>query len=542
MTRPTFPLAALLAAALSAGVYLPAAAQENVDDVPSSEIVEDDRSGRIVVGSKNFAENRLLGELFAQLIEARTDLEVERRLGLAGTEFCFEALREGSIDIYPEYTGTGLVTLLGEDPSASKFEALGTVRAEFLRRFDLHWLAPIGFENSYELAVRGDLAVPGAGNLRTISDLVPFAPDLRAGFGHEFIERDDGLPGLARAYGIRFGSVQPMLQAPNYQAAAAGAIDVIDAYTTDGRLLVYDLVVLEDDLGFFPPYEAAPLVRGETLDRYPQIGAVLGLLGQAIDEDRMRAVNLRLQEQHEAIEVVAYDLLRDLELLPAGAETVSPDLAPPASGLIAYMWSRRRELGRYTVEHIALSGVALGLGILLAVPLALGLDRFRTGTSETLVRIIGMSQTLPSLALFGFLIPLLGVGVVPTVVALWIYSVFPILRNSCTGLREADPDAIEAATALGMTSGQVLRRVRLPLAVPTIMAGVRTAGVITIGTATIGAFIGAGGLGQPIIAGVQLVNIHQILSGAIPAALLALVADAALGGLGRALRPRGVGP
>ena len=530
MTRPAF----LLLAALCAGSHLPAAAQEEVED--------DQPRGKIVVGSKNFAESRLLGELFAQLIEARTDLDVERKLGLAGTEFCFEALREGSIDMYPEYTGTGLVTLLGRDPSASKFEALQIVRAEFLRRFDLHWLAPIGFENSFELAVRGDLAVPDGRKLRTISDLVDLAPDLRAGFGHEFIERDDGLPGLTRAYGIHFGSVQPMLQAPNYQAAAAGAVDVIDAYTTDGRLLVYDLVVLEDDLGFFPPYEAAPLVRGDTLARYPQVGAVLGLLGQAIDERRMRSVNLRLQEQHEAIEVVAYDLLRELDLLPAGAETVSPDRAPPTSGLIAYMWSRRRELARYTTEHMAISAVALTLGILLAVPLALALDRFRTGTSETLIRIIGMSQTLPSLALFGFLIPFLGVGVVPTVVALWIYSVFPILRNSCTGLREADPDAAEAATALGMTSGQVLRRVRLPLAVPTIMAGVRTAGVITVGTATIGAFIGAGGLGQPIIAGVQLVNIHQILSGAIPAALLALVADAALGGLGRLLRPRGVGP
>ena len=525
----------LLLAVMALAVHPPASAQEGEAGAPSP-------AGTIVVGSKNFAENRLLGELFAQLIEARTELEVERRLGLAGTEFCFEALREGSIDIYPEYTGTGLVTLLGRDPSASRFEALQTVRAEFLRRFDLHWLAPLGFENSFELAIRSELAVSDGRNLQTISDLVELAPDLRAGFGHEFIERDDGLPGLARTYGIRFDSVQPLLQAPAYQAAAAGAVDVIDAYTTDGRLLVYDLVVLEDDLGFFPPYEVAPLVRGETLDRYPQIGAVLGLLGQAIDEDRMRAVNLRLQEEHEAIEVVAHDLLRELELLPAGAETVHADLEPPASGLPAYMWSRRRELTRYTIEHVWLSGVALSLGILLAVPLALALDRFRTGTSETLIRIIGMSQTLPSLALFGFLIPLLGVGVAPTVVALWIYSVFPILRNSCTGLREADPDAVEAATALGMTSGQVLRRVRLPLAIPTIMAGVRTAGVITIGTATIGAFIGAGGLGQPIIAGVQLVNIQQILSGAIPAAVLALVADAALGGLGKLLRPRGVGP
>ncbi|MXX60308.1 MAG: ABC transporter permease subunit [Holophagales bacterium] len=535
MTKPGGSAPALVLLGLALAVHPPASAQEGDAGAPSP-------GGTIVVGSKNFAENRLLGELFAQLIEAHTELEVERRLGLAGTEFCFEALRTGSIDLYPEYTGTGLVTLLGEDPTASKFEALAIVRAEFLKRFDLHWLAPIGFENSYELAIRADLARSGGRQLRTISDLVPVAPTLRAGFGYEFVERGDGLPGLADTYGLQFGDVQSILQAPKYQAAAAGAVDVIDAYTTDGRLLVYDLLVLEDDLGFFPPYEAAPLVRGDTLKRHPEVGAVLGLLGQAIDEGRMRALNLRLQEEHEPIEVVAHDLLRELELLPGDVETVTPDRQPKTSGLVAYMWSRRRELLGYTGEHIGLSAVSLTLGILFAVPLALLLDRLRIGTSEALIRIIGMSQTLPSLALFGFLIPLLGVGVVPSVVALWIYSIFPILRSSCTGLREADPDAASAATALGMTEGQVLRRVRLPLAVPTIMAGVRTAGVITVGTATIAAFIGAGGLGQPIIAGVQLVNIQQILSGAIPAALLALAADAALGALGKWLRPRGVGP
>lgn len=530
MTKP-----ALLLLGLALTVPLPAPAQEGEPGAQSP-------GGTIVVGSKNFAENRLLGELFAQLIEAHTEVEVERRLGLAGTEFCFEALRTGSIDLYPEYTGTGLVTLLGEEPTASKFDALATVRAEFLRRFDLHWLAPVGFENSYELAIRADLARSGERELRTISDLVPVAPTLRAGFGYEFVERGDGLPGLADTYGLSFANVQSILQAPKYQAAAAGAVDVIDAYTTDGRLLVYDLLVLEDDLGFFPPYEAAPLVRGDTLERHPEVGAVLGLLGQAIDEDRMRALNLRLQEEHEPIEVVAHDLLRELRLLPGDVETVAPERQPRDSGLGAYMWSRRRELSTYTAEHIGLSTVALALGILFAVPLALLLDRLRTGTSEAMIRIIGMSQTLPSLALFGFLIPVLGVGVVPSVVALWIYSIFPILRSSCTGLREADPDAASAATALGMTEGQVLGRVRLPLAVPTIMAGVRTAGVITVGTATIAAFIGAGGLGQPIIAGVQLVNIQQILSGAIPAALLALAADAVLGALGKWLRPRGVGP
>jgi osmoprotectant transport system permease protein len=496
---------------------------------------------RIVVGSKNFAESRLLAEMFAQVIETHAGVDVERRFNLAGTQVCFEALRTGAIDLYPEYSGTGLVTILGESPGGGVVETLNRVRAEFRRRFDLRWLAPLGFENAYELAVPRELAERHG--LRTITDLTRVSETLKAGVGYEFSERDDGLPGLRATYGLEFGEIVTLQQALKYRAVAEREVDCLDVYTTDGRLLVHDLVVLEDDRGFFPPYQAAPLVRGETLERIPAIATALGRLAGAFDEDAMRGLNLRVQERGEPVARVAAD-----GLAAAGA-TARGSGAPVAGseagegrssgdGLAAYLWSHRRELGRRTLEHLGLTGLAVGLGILVAVPLGLWLERRRT-VAEPLIRVVGMSQTIPSIALLAFMIPAFGIGTLPAVIALWIYSIFPILRNTYSGVRDAAPAAVEAGTALGMTGGQVLRQVRLPLAAPVIMAGVRTAAVITVGTATLAAFIGAGGLGVPIVAGLQLVDSTRILAGALPAAALALLVDAGLGLVERSLRPRG---
>lgn len=488
----------------------------------------------IVVGSKNFEESRLLGEMFAQLLESRTDLQVERRLGLAGTQVCFEALRTGAIDVYPEYTGTGLVSILGRQATGGSTETLNRVRTEFLSRWNLWWLAPLGFENAFEIAVPKELA--GRERLKTISDLARISGRLRGGFGHEFVGRDDGLPGLEKTYGLRFASVQRLQQALQYQAAGARQIDAMDAYTTDARLLRYGLVVLEDDKGFFPPYEAAALVRGETLAEHPEVGAVLGLLAGAFDEESMRALNFRLQERGESEAVVARDALRALGLVRG---TVQREPERRAQGFAGYLWGERSALARRTLEHLGLSAAALLLGVLVSVPLGLWLERRRRG-AEAVISVLGLFQTVPSLALLAFMIPFLGVGIVPAVVALWIYSLFPIVRNTYTGVRDADPRAVEAATALGMTPGQVLRQIRLPLAAPVLMAGIRTAAVITVGTATLAAFIGAGGLGEPIVTGLQLANTSMILSGAIPAAALALLVDAALGLVEKELRPEGL--
>jgi osmoprotectant transport system permease protein len=540
-------------------------------------------AGTVVVGSKNFEESRLLGEMFAQLIEARTWLRAERRLGLAGTQICFEALKSGAIDVYPEYTGTGLVSILGQPAGGGPSDALRRVRAEFLARWDLWWIAPLGFQNAYEIAVPSELA--RREHLATLSDLARLAPRLRAAFGHEFLQRDDGLPGLSRAYGIHFGSVQAMQETIKYQATRAGGVDVLDVYTTDARLLLYHLTVLRDDRGFFPPYEAAPLARGATLAAHPELAAVLGLLAGALDENTMRRLNLRLQEGKESEVVVARDALADLGLVGAAAGPTAPGApgaaaagapgpggaASPggsigsrnggqigsqagsrsgspigsqaagrrAAGFTEILWRDRAALARRVWTHLELCGVALLLGALLAIPLGLLLERHRRG-AEPVIGVLGLIQTVPSLALLAFMIPFLGVGALPAVAALWLYSLFPMVRNTYTGVRDADPRAVEAATALGMTPGQVLREVRLPLAAPVLMAGVRTAAVITVGTATLAAFIGAGGLGEPIVTGLQLANSGMILSGAIPAAALALLVDMALAALERAVRPAGL--
>ncbi len=493
------------------------------------------QDGRLVVGSKNFMESKLLAEIFAQLIEARTDLVVERRLGLAGTQVCFEALRTGDIDLYPEYTGTGLVSILQHKPMSDARTALITVRAEFLRHWDLWWLPPVGFESSYVLAVpRSRMADTP---LRTISDLAAVSSSMTAGFGYEFIKRPDGLPGLEARYGLVFQRVKAMQQSLKYQAARAGDIDVLEVYATDGRLAAYDFVLLEDDQHFFPPYEASGLIRGATLRQHPELGAILGLLTNAFDATTMRQLNYRLQEGGESVEVVARDALSALRLFKTEHATPAP--APGRKRIMPYLWSNRTTLMHRTLEHLSLAGLALGLGILAAVPMALLLERHRS-VAEPVIRGIGLTQTIPSIALLAFMIPVFGIGALPAVIALWLYSLFPIVRNTYSGLRDAAPRAVESAHALGMTQWQILYWVRLPLAAPVIMAGVRTAAVITVGTTTLAAFIGAGGLGVPIVAGLQMADATVILSGALPSAALALAIDGILGRVEAWIKPRGI--
>jgi osmoprotectant transport system permease protein len=485
----------------------------------------------VVVASKPFGESYLLGEMFAQLLEAR-GIAVERRLGLGATEIAFAALRTGAIDVYPEYTGTGLVALLRDSSRVGATEAFDRVSREFARRWGLRWLPPLGFENTYAIAVRRETATRLG--LATLSDLARAAPRLTAGLTPDFIGRADGLPGLAHAYGMRFAAVRSLVPAVKYQALAAGEVDVIDGYSTDGFIARYDLVVLADDRHFFPPYQAAALCGSRLARERPEAILALTELSGRLDEATMRALNRRIEVDGEPAARVAADALRDSGLLEA-ARRAGGQAGGRTDGQTSAPTDARALLG-LTLRHLFLVAVSLTLAVLVAVPAGLLLERLPRG-AEGAIRGIGVVQTIPGLALLAFMLPVLGIGTTPAVAALFLYSLYPIVRNTYTGVREADRPAIAAALAAGMTPAQTLRYVRLPLAAPVIMAGIRTAAVINVGTATLAALIGAGGLGDPIVAGLALADTRMVLSGAVPAALLALVVDAVLGACERAVRP-----
>ncbi len=507
---------ALLAFALFAARVL--RAQENVD-------------APIVVASKPFGESFLLAEMFAQVLESR-GIKVERRPGLGATEVAFAALRSGAIDVYPEYTGTGLIAILHDTAASDAQSAFGKVSREFAEKYSVHWLAPLGFENTYAVAVTKGTAEKY--ELRTLTDLSRAAPSLVAGLTPDFIGRADGLPALQRKYKMRFRDVKPLSQALKYQALSAGSVTVIDGYSTDGLIQKYDLVVLVDDARVFPPYEAAAMVGARLWKARPDAIAALSQLSGRLDVATMRALNARVEVDHESIPAVAHSGLAALGLVgrtsPAAREGESE------TGFRSYVADHRAELMSQFLRHVVLVLVALIAGILVAVPLGLLLERAR-GSAETVIRGVGVLQTIPSIALLAFMIPLFGIGVWPALVALWLYSLYPILRATYTGVRDADPPAVHAALALGMTGWQLLRYVRLPLATPVIMSGIRTAAVITVGTATLAAFVGAGGLGEPIATGLALADNRMILSGALPAAALALVADGLLALVEREVTP-----
>ncbi len=535
---------AVTSAALVAGVAAPAlyGRQTGPSRVGAGTAAPQTERAPVVVGSKPFAESYLLAEMFAQLLESK-GIEVERRQGLGATEIAFQALRRGAIDVYPEYTGTGLLAILGERPPSNVEAAYRRVSRVFRERWGLRWLPPLGFENTYAIAVRPQTA--DSLGLRTLSDLAKVSGRLVGGFSPDFIGRADGLAGLRKAYGLSFRSVRPLLQAVKYQALAEREVDVIDGYSTDGELARYDLRVLRDDRGFFPPYQAAPLVSRRLSEDRPDAVAALTELSGLLDESRMRGWNERVSVDQESVATVASDALASLGLLAsvdtsgAGAATLV-HTGGARTSFLSYLWSRRAVTWHLTLRHLLLVLVSMGAGLAVAVPLGLVLERVRP-MAEGTIRAVGLLQTIPSIALLAFMIPLLGIGVVPAVTALFLYSLYPMVRNTYTGVRDADPLAVESARALGMTDAQLLWRVRLPLAAPVLMAGVRTAAVINVGTATLAAFIGAGGLGDPIVSGLALTDTWLILSGAIPAALLALLVDGGLGLVERVMAPPGVG-
>ncbi len=496
-------------------------------------------SGHIVIGSKNFTESRILGEMLTQLVQSRTHLTVEHRSGLGGTLVCFSALQSGQIDAYPDYTGTGWsIVLKKKEKISDRLRAFLEVQKEYRKRFDIEWLEPFGLNNTYALAMREDKAK--ALGVETISDLVAHEKDLKAGFSVEFMNREDGWPGLGPFYGLKLGDVRTLEHGLAYAAINDGSIDLVDAYSTDGKLLRFPLRVLKDDKGFFPPYNAAPIVRGATLRAHPELKEVMDALAFKISDKTMIQLNYEVEENGKGFREVAHDFLVKQHLLDASV-SVGKDVTGGRGSFPTFLASRWKETLRLVWQHLQLTLAAVLLAVFLAVPLGIVITRSKLGERVALGT-AGVVQTIPSLALLAFMIaiPGLGLSVRSAIVALFLYAVLPILRNTHTGLNDVDPELLDAATGIGLTPRQILFRVQLPLATRTIMAGVRTATVISIGVATLAAFIGAGGLGEPIVTGLYLNDTWLILSGAIPAALLAVLADALLGRLEHWLTPRGI--
>ena len=462
---------------------------------------------KVVIGSKNFTESYILSELIAQTLVA-AGVKVERRFGLGGTLIVYEALRAGEIDIYVEYTGTIAQAIL-HSQTALDAGALNRQLADQ----GLHMLAPLGFNNTYVLAMRTQQAE--AHGLKNISDLRRI-PDLNIALSHEFLRRQDGWESLRAAYqlpqrpvGIEHGLA--------YQALTAGQIDITDAYSTDGEIERYGLHLLVDDQAFFPEYLAVPLVR---LEHAKQLATLLQPLNHRLNEHLMQTMNARV-----VIDKVSFaDAVIEQKLVPTDAAAASPP------GLIASILPL---LGR----HLQLSGLALVLATILGIPLAIFIHT-RPTLSKVILYVAGLLQTIPAIALLALMIPLFGIGVVPAIIALLTYSLLPILRNTVLGLTTVDADLLHVSRGMGMTTAQIIRHVTLPLALPSILAGLRTAAVISIGTATLAAFIGAGGLGEPVVTGLALNDTQLILKGAIPAALLAIVTELCFELIEIALIPR----
>ncbi|WP_233842133.1 glycine betaine ABC transporter substrate-binding protein [Dyella sp. 2HG41-7] len=465
----------------------------------------------IRIGSKQFTESVILGEI-ARLSARQNGVTALHQRELGGTAILWSALQHGDIDAYPEYTGTITHELLKHvAPDAD----IPTLRAA-LKPLGIGITDSLGFNDTYAIGMREDRAAQLG--IRRLSDLVAH-PELRFGFSNEFMDRSDGWPGLRQRYGLAQTQVRGLDHALSYRALASNAVDAIDLYSTDAEIPYYHLRTLDDDKHYFPRYDAVYLYRLDLTQRSPAFVEVLDKLAGRIDVDAIRQMNAMVKLHGVKETVVAADFLG-----------VQPD--SDGSGMVGRLWQR-------TLEHLRLVLVSLIAAMLIAVPLGVFSARSKR-LGHLIMAASGVLQTVPSLAMFVFMIPVFGIGTWPAVAALFLYSLLPIVRNTYTGLAGIQPDLRESAAALGLPRGVRLRRVELPMAMRSILAGIKTAAVINVGTATLGALIGAGGYGQPIVTGIRLDDIGLILEGAIPAACMALLVQGLFEGVERWLTPRGM--
>jgi osmoprotectant transport system permease protein len=466
----------------------------------------------VTVGSKTFTESVVLGEIGTQLIQA-AGIPADHRRELGGTRFLWAALQTGDVDAYAEYTGTLIQEIYaGRDIDSESLP-------QTLENDGIGMTDPLGFDNTYALGMRREMAE--SLGIERISDLREH-PGIILAFSNEFMDRADGWPGLRSAYGLPHENVRGMDHDLAYRGVASGSVHVTDLYATDAEIEYYDFYVLEDDLDFFPEYRAVFLYR---MDVPPDVVSALETVEGRIGQEEMIALNARTKIAGVADRLVAADFLAQTLGVASDREITAP--------------TRGERVWLHTKEHLLLVGISLFAAILLAIPL--GILAARVAALEQIVLgIVGVIYTIPSLALLVFMIPLLGIGGPPAVLALFLYSLLPIVRNTHAGLKDIPPHLTESADALGLTSASRLRLVELPLASRSILAGIKTSAVINIGTATLGALIGAGGYGQPILTGIRLDDMGLILEGAVPAAVLALLAQGLFELAERLVVPKGL--
>ena len=463
------------------------------------------RKGGPRVGSKAFTESVILGEMVAHLGREES-LDVTHYQQLGGTPVVFKALRVGEIDIYPDYTGTIREEILADRKLSSDQQ----VREVLLNEMGIHMSLPLGFVNPYALAMKEDVAETRG--IRTISDLKRH-PDLKFGFSNEFMDRRDGWPQLSEAYGLGDHEALGIDHEVAYRLLDKDEIQIMDSYYTDANIRFYNLRLLEDDLGQFPEYHTVYLYRADLQRRAPRLVDAVRRLEGNISEAEMMAMNGYAALNRVPEKRVAADFLN---------EKLGFSIVVHAETIMGRIW-------RLTKEHLDLVRRSLAMAILVSIPLGIVAAKFKN-LGQGILAVVGIIQTIPGLALlvlligpadyFGF--SSVGSGSAPATIALFLYCLLPIVRNTFVGLNDIPAPIRESAEALGLSAWARLRLVELPLASRMILAGIKTAAVINVGFATLGAFIGAGGYGQPILTGIRLNNTGLLMQGAIPAALLAL--------------------
>jgi len=512
MTTPTqWRRAGLVATWLMAGLISPAMGQ-----------VSDVQKPVVRIGSKKFTESIILGEMLAHLArDAGADVEHARELG--GTTLVFNALESDGIDIYPEYTGTLIAEVLREDSIRNDDE----LQAALAKR-GLAIGGRLGFNNTYAIGLKEETTEKLG--LTKISDLADAKhARLKLGFSEEFMNRGDGWPGLARQYRL---PQQPKVLDHDlaYRGIESGSIQATDLYSTDAEARYYKLRLLEDDRGYFPQYHCVLLYRLDFAQRLPRVLESMRRMEGQINNIEMIEMNAqaKIDRVHESR--VAADYLRT----KLGVEArLDPKLNQSRwRQAVGNLWLTTR-------QHLFLVAVSLAAAIMLSVPLGIWAYKYPP-LAQAILGVVGIIQTIPSMAVLVFMIPLLGLGPWSAIVALFLYSLLPIVRGTLTGLREIPGHLKESAIVLGLPARARLWMVELPMASRSILSGIKTAAVINVGTATIGALIGAGGYGQPILTGIRLNDLSLILQGAIPAAVLALMVQAGFDLLEPLLVPRGL--